>query len=89
MIRDENDKTVVTYDLKPNDVAREREMLEIGLAFEMPAEATRVDWQGLGPLTAVPGKNRMTDYGVWAMHKDDYRFSEVVPALTYERHDGF
>ena len=89
MIRDENDKTVVTYDLKPNDVAREREMLEIGLAFEMPAEATRVDWQDLGPLTAVPGKNRMTDYGVWAMHKDDYRFSEVVPDLTYERHYGF
>lgn len=85
-IREENGKTVVAYDLVPNEIAREREMLELGLVFTMPAEATRVDWVGLGPLTSVPGKRLMNDYGCWAIHKDDYRFigprGEVAFALA-------
>ncbi len=67
-------KTVFAYDLRPNDAAGGREMLELGLVFPMPPTATRVDWSGLGPLTSVPNKSRMNERGVWSMHKDDYRF---------------
>lgn len=72
--RAEEGKTVVAYELQPNEAARERDVLELGLVFAMPAEATRVDWVGLGPLTSVPNKWQMNAHGLWAMHKDDYRF---------------
>ena len=85
-VREEGGKTVVDYEFTPNERAREIDVLELGLVVEAPAAMTRVDWAGLGPLTAVPGKNLMNDFGNWSMHRDDYRFfgprAEVVYALA-------
>ncbi|MCQ2390862.1 MAG: hypothetical protein MJ240_05525 [Kiritimatiellae bacterium] len=46
---------------------------EIGFAFT-DAAATRVDWDGLGPWTASPGKSLHNQPGVWRLAKDDIAF---------------
>jgi hypothetical protein len=68
-------KLQISYDLKPSkECAETARFTELGLTFEMPERFDRVDWEGLGPLTSVPGKSKMNAFGNWAMHKDDYRF---------------
>ena len=68
-------KTKIAYDLKPSEkCAADIKFTELGLTLEMPGRFDRVDWEGLGPLTSVPGKSKMNSFGKWAMHKDDYRF---------------
>jgi len=68
-------KTKIAYDLKPSaKCAADVKFAELGLTLEMPERFDRVDWEGLGPLTSVPGKSKMNTLGNWAMHKDDYRF---------------
>ena len=68
-------KLQISYDLKPSKKSVETiKFAELGLTLEMPERFDRVDWEGLGPLTSVPGKSKMNSFGKWAMHKDDYRF---------------
>ena len=68
-------KTKIAYDMKPNaKCVTDVKFAEFGLTLEMPERFDRVDWQGLGPLTSIPGKSKMNTLGNWAMHKDDYRF---------------
>ena len=47
---------------------------EVGFAFDAGASAMRVDWDGLGPWTATPGKDMHSVPGVWRLHKDDICF---------------
>jgi hypothetical protein len=68
-------KMKIAYDLKPSaKCVTDVKFAEFGLTLEMPERFDRVDWEGLGPLTSVPGKSKMNSFGKWAMHKDDYRF---------------
>ena len=47
---------------------------EFGLAILADAKADRVDWFGLGPYTATPGKWMQNAFGAWRLGHDDYRF---------------
>lgn len=64
----------VEYDLTPREEYKDLKGYEIGIAIDLGTEFDRVDWQGLGPWTSTPGKTAMNAEGVWAMHRDDYRF---------------
>ena len=85
-------KIVVDYDFAANDAAKEIPVLELGLVVTMPKEYTRVDWAGMGPLTAAPNRRFLSDFGTWSMHKDDYRFigprDEIVYALARRNGGG-
>jgi len=75
VISNDGAKASVSYDFAPSArLVSETQFVELGLTFEMPEMFDRVDWEGLGPLTSVPGKSKMNTFGNWAMHKDDYRF---------------
>ena len=75
VISNDGAKASVSYDFTPSArLVSETQFVELGLTFEMPEMFDRVDWEGLGPLTSVPGKSKMNSFGKWAMHKDDYRF---------------
>ena len=75
VISNDGAKASVSYDFTPSErLVSETQFVELGLTFEMPEMFDRVDWEGLGPLTSVPGKSKMNSFGKWAMHKDDYRF---------------
>ena len=75
VISNDGAKASVSYDFTPSErLVSETQFVELGLTFEMPERFDRVDWEGLGPLTSVPGKSKMNSFGKWAMHKDDYRF---------------
>ena len=75
VISNDGAKASVSYDFTPSArLVSETQFVELGLTFEMPEMFDRVDWEGLGPLTSVPGKSKMNTFGNWAMHKDDYRF---------------
>ena len=75
VISNDGAKASVSYDFTPSArLVSETQFVELGLTFEMPEMFDRVDWEGLGPLTSVPGKSKMNTFGKWAMHKDDYRF---------------
>ena len=75
VISNDGAKAVVSYDFTPSArLVSETQFVELGLTLEMPERFDRVDWEGLGPLTSVPGKSKMNVFGNWAMHKDDYRF---------------
>ena len=75
VISNDGNKAVVSYDFTPSArLVSQTQFVELGLTIEMPERFERVDWEGLGPLTSVPGKSKMNTLGNWAMHKDDYRF---------------
>ena len=64
----------VEYDLRLRDKYKDLAGYEIGIAVDLGTGYERVDWEGLGIWTSTPGKTRMNAEGVWALHKDDYRF---------------
>jgi len=65
---------------------------ELGFAF-VSDTAMRVDWDGLGPWTATPGKNLHTTPGLWRLNRDDINFNgnraEVRWALASDGARGF
>ncbi len=66
---------------------------EVGFAFDAGVAAARVDWDGLGPWTATPGKDMHNVPGVWRIHKDDICFDgnrgDVRWALASDGKAGF
>ena len=52
-----------------------RKLVESGFALELPAEFRRFDWVGLGPYECYPLVSMLSEFGFWALDRDDLRFS--------------
>lgn len=60
------------YDLSPHNLTGT--FLECGLSLELGALLDVFHWLGMGPFTTTPGKSAYNKRGIWALHKDDFRF---------------
>ncbi|MFT4177081.1 MAG: glycoside hydrolase family 2 TIM barrel-domain containing protein [Luteolibacter sp.] len=50
------------------------EMLEAGFAMALPASCSEFRWLGLGPYAAYPGKDRLSEYGIHHLNREDLYF---------------
>ncbi len=49
--------------------------LEAGISFILPPEISDFRWLGNGPYASYPDKNRLNDFGIHQMHKNDINFN--------------
>lgn len=49
-------------------------LAEAGLSLMMPAEMTEFRWIGAGPYAGYPGKDRLNEFGLFHLNRDDLRF---------------
>jgi beta-galactosidase len=49
-------------------------MVEAGLALAVPAALSQFRWLGQGPYAGYPGKDRLNEYGVFHLNRDDLYF---------------
>ena len=52
-----------------------RELVETGLALQLPASFRRFDWVGQGPYECYPLASMLSEFGIWAVDRGDLRFS--------------
>jgi beta-galactosidase len=49
-------------------------LLEAGLEMEVPASHTELRWLGPGPYAGYPGKDRLNEFGLYRLSREDLRF---------------
>lgn len=81
----------IVYDYVP--VNGSGVFLEAGLSLVVPASASEFRWVGQGPYPGYPGKDRLNEFGVHHLNRDDLNFQgnrrEVtVAALTDPKGNG-
>jgi len=78
------------YDLKPINATGL--FMEFGLGFSLPKEYTTFRWLGDGPFVSVPGKTYYNERDIWALDKEDIRFTgnraHTDLAAFYKHPDG-
>jgi len=62
----------VTYDYTP--VNATGSLSEAGLSIVAPAGLTELRWIGQGPHAGYPGKDRLNEFGLFHLNRDDLRF---------------
>lgn len=62
----------VCYDYSP--VNATGEILEAGFALALPAAHSEFRWLGEGPYAGYPGKDRLNEYGLFHLNRDDLYF---------------
>lgn len=62
----------VTYNYTP--VKATGEMLEAGFALAVPASQSEFRWLGQGPYAGYPGKDRLNEYGLFHLNREDLYF---------------
>lgn len=62
----------VGYRYTPNHATGE--MLEAGFALAVPARQSEFRWLGQGPYAAYPGKDRLDEYGLHHLNREDLYF---------------
>ncbi|MES1166504.1 MAG: glycoside hydrolase family 2 TIM barrel-domain containing protein, partial [Pseudomonadota bacterium] len=62
----------VTYNYTPTKVTGT--FLEAGLSLVAPAGATEFRWIGQGPYAGYPGKDRLNEFGLHHLNREDIRF---------------
>lgn len=62
----------IRYDYEPRDATGR--FAEAGLAVALPAEATELRWIGQGIHPGYPGKDRLNEFGIFHLTRDDLRF---------------
>jgi beta-galactosidase len=62
----------VTY--KYTTVKATGEMLEAGFALAVPAAQSEFRWLGQGPYAGYPGKDRLNEYGIFHLNREDLCF---------------
>jgi beta-galactosidase len=62
----------VSYDYAP--VKATGEVLEAGFALAVPAAQSEFRWLGQGPYAGYPGKDRLNEYGLFHLNRDDLYF---------------
>ncbi|MBE6397525.1 MAG: hypothetical protein E7046_11035 [Lentisphaerae bacterium] len=55
--------------------ACERRLVETGIALQLPGKFKRFDWVGLGPYECYPLASTLSEFGIWALNRDDLYFS--------------
>ena len=64
-------------------------LLEAGISFLLPATDSEFRWLGQGPFAGFPGKDRLNEFGLYQLTRDDIRFQgnrrEVEIALLTDR----
>lgn len=68
--------------------------VETGLSFVIPSSYTQFRWVGKGPYAAYPGKEKLSEFGIYHLNSDDLYFAgnrqDVQCAvITNEKGDGF
>ena len=49
-------------------------LLEAGLEMAVPASHTDLRWLGPGPYAGYPGKDRLNEFGLYRLSREDHRF---------------
>ncbi|MCB1130490.1 MAG: hypothetical protein KDN05_05125, partial [Verrucomicrobiae bacterium] len=62
----------IRYDYEPRNATGR--FAEAGLAVKLPTEATEFRWIGQGPFPGYPGKDRLNEFGIFHLTRDDLRF---------------
>ncbi|RZF59777.1 glycoside hydrolase family 2 TIM barrel-domain containing protein [Sphingobacterium corticibacterium] len=62
----------VHYNLLPKG---QEEAVETGLSFVIPSSFTEFKWIGKGPYAAYPGKDRLSEFGVYHLNSNDLYFA--------------
>lgn len=74
----------IAYDFKPNgqiDVrynftpTGKEEAVETGVSMLIPASLSEFRWIGKGPYAAYPGKDKLSDYGIYHLTSNDLYFT--------------
>lgn len=60
------------YELTPYNISGT--LLECGLSLALDSSFETFHWLGAGPFSTTPGKYIYNKRGIWALHKDDFRF---------------
>lgn len=60
------------YDYTPTQA--KGELTEAGLSIVLPAELTEFRWIGQGIYAGYPGKDRLNEFGLFHLNRDDLRF---------------
>lgn len=86
-----NSQIKVDYSFKSNS---KKEAVETGLSFVIPASYTQFRWAGKGPYAAYPGKEKLSEFGVYQLNTDDLYFAGnrqnvECAVFTNEKGDGF
>jgi hypothetical protein len=68
----EDNRIRVDYSL---GYACERKLVETGIALQLPGKFNRFDWVGLGPYECYPLASTLSEFGIWALNRDDLYFS--------------
>jgi beta-galactosidase len=62
----------VTYNYAPTKATGT--FLEVGLSLVAPASASELRWVGQGPYAGYPGKDRLNEFGLHHLNREDIRF---------------
>jgi beta-galactosidase len=61
----------VSYRFIPQGI---EEALETGISFQIPSALTEFRWVGKGPYAAYPGKDRLSEFGIYHLNRNDLYF---------------
>ncbi|HWW77522.1 MAG TPA: beta-galactosidase domain 4-containing protein, partial [Pyrinomonadaceae bacterium] len=62
----------VSYDYAPTDA--KGTLTEAGLSIVLPPGLTEFRWIGQGPYSGYPGKDRLNEFGLFQLNREDLRF---------------
>ncbi len=62
----------ITYRYTPGGASGDA--LEAGFALELPATMSEFRWLGQGPYAGYPGKDRLNEYGIYHLNREDLYF---------------
>jgi beta-galactosidase len=63
----------VSYSYTPVNISGE--VLEAGFALSVPPKQSELRWLGQGPYAGYPGKDRLNEYGIFHLTRDDLYFA--------------
>lgn len=67
-----NGTITISYDYVPTNA--KGKFAEAGLAIVLPPEMTQFRWIGQGPYAGYPGKDRLNEFGLFHLSREDLRF---------------
>lgn len=62
----------ISYDYAPTNATGH--FLEVGLSIVLPPELTEFRWIGQGIYPGYPGKDRLNEFGIFHLNREDLRF---------------
>jgi beta-galactosidase len=62
----------ISYEFAPLDT--KGTLSEAGLSVVLPSEMTDFRWIGQGPYAGYPGKDRLNEFGIFHLNREDLRF---------------